>query len=298
MLPPIESLFVNDSAHDNQSNEDGGTVLESLESILESLQANQAQNSAPQFKTVKEPTPAFYKHSTDDKAAFGQAFTPRMRPPTPRLTILNDGDTNAGEMVWLREASTVIGRTSGHIRLPHDPLVSGTHAEIVREGTAAPYRWILRDLGSSNRTFVSCAKALMRPDQIIILGSRRLQFRNSAIAMPRPSTQNPSTVLADSQEVLASLWPSLVEITATPNPLEIPLRGASLSVGQPGYGNDIELDDPLIAQHHAQIVRQPSGQWRIESKRSTNGVWIQTSAIRLSSLCRFQCGEQRFLFEQ
>ena len=290
---------MNASAHDSQYKEEGGTVLESLESIMESLQASRGQTPKPVVRTALEPTPPpFSNNPGDDSAALDQAFKPTARPPTPRLTILNDGEAVVGQTIWLREPLTVIGRTAGHIRIPHDPLVSGTHAEIVREGTAAPYRWILRDLGSSNSTFVSCAKGLMRPDIILILGSRRFRFRGPAIAPPASAAQNPGTVLADSREVLATLWPSLVEMIPTASPLEIPLRGVNLSVGRPGFGNDIELDDPLIAKHHAQIVRQPSGEWRIDSKRSKNGVWIQTSAIKLSGLCRFQCGEQRFLFEQ
>ena len=286
---------MNASAHDSQYKEEGDTVLESLESIMESLQASRGQTPKPVVRTAQEPTPPPVSNKPGDDSA---AFKPTVRPPTPRLTILNDGEAVVGQTIWLREPLTVIGRTAGHIRIPHDPLVSGTHAEIVREGTAAPYRWILRDLGSSNSTFVSCAKGVMRPDIILILGSRRFRFRGPAIAPPASASQNPGTVRADSREVLATLWPSLVEMTPAASPLEIHLRGVNLSVGRPGFGNDIELDDPLIAKHHAQIVRQPSGEWRIDSKRSKNGVWIQTSAIKLSGLCRFQCGEQRFLFEQ
>ena len=285
---------MNASAHDSQYKEEGDTVLESLESIMESLQASRGQTPKPVVRTAQEPTPPPVSNKPGDDSA---AFKPTVRPPTPRLTILNDGEAVVGQTIWLREPLTIIGRTAGHIQIPHDPLVSGTHAEIVREGTAAPYHWILRDLGSSNGTFARFAKGVMKPDIILILGSRRFRFRGPAIAPPASAAQNPGTVLADSREVLATLWPSLVEMIPTASPLEIPLRGVNLSVGRPGFGNDIELDDPLIAKHHAQIVRQPSGEWRIDSKRSKNGVWIQTSAIKLSSLCRFQCGEQRFLFE-
>ena len=285
---------MNASAHDSQYKEEGDTVLESLESIMESLQASRGQTPKPVVRTAQEPTPPPVSNKPGDDSA---AFKPTVRPPTPRLTILNDGEAVVGQTIWLREPLTIIGRTAGHIQIPHDPLVSGTHAEIVREGTAAPYHWILRDLGSSNGTFARFAKGVMKPDIILILGSRRFRFRGPAIAPPASASQKPSTELADSRKVLATLWPSLVEMTHAASPLEIPLRGVNLSVGRPGCGNDIELDDPLIAKHHAQIVRQPSGEWRIDSKRSKNGVWIQTSAIKLSSVCRFQCGEQRFLFE-
>ena len=67
-------------------------------------------------------------------------------------------------------------------------------------------------------------------------------------------------------------------------------------MGRPRCGNDIELDDPLIAMYHGQIFLKPDGIWRLEAKPSKNGVWVQVRSIGLSGSCRFQCGEQRFLF--
>ena len=79
--------------------------------------------------------------------------------------------------------------------------------------------------------------------------------------------------------------------------LVIPLSGSLLSIGRPNWGNNIQLEDPLIATYHAQIVQHPGGIWRLEAKPSKNGVWAQVRSIRLNRSCRFQCGEQRFLLE-
>jgi hypothetical protein len=53
--------------------------------------------------------------------------------------------------------------------------------------------------------------------------------------------------------------------------------------------------DPLTATYHTQIIEQ-GGIWRIEARPSKNGVWVQVRSIPLTRSCRFQCGEQRFLF--
>jgi pSer/pThr/pTyr-binding forkhead associated (FHA) protein len=218
-----------------------------------------------------------------------------MRPATPRLILLDDGESMEGEVMRLREQVTVVGRNDGQVRLPHDPLVSGKHAEIVREGSGTASRWILRDLGSSNGTFVCCSKTVLRPDRLIILGSRRYRFRLPQPAT-KPATAAGPTQMVDTAPIMDQMWPALVETTQPDSNAQILLAGMALSVGRPGCGHRIELDDPFIAAHHAEIRRESSGDWVIEAKPSRNGIWVQIRAIRLSEMCRFQCGEQRFLF--
>jgi pSer/pThr/pTyr-binding forkhead associated (FHA) protein len=67
-------------------------------------------------------------------------------------------------------------------------------------------------------------------------------------------------------------------------------------MGRPGCGNQVEIDDPCLAERHARIVCDSQGRWHLEALPSKNGVWVQVSAIRLTAVCRFQVGEQRFLF--
>ncbi len=63
--------------------------------------------------------------------------------------LILDGDRK-GEEVPLEEGRFTIGRKDKNDLVLHDPRVSGFHAEIVREGKG----WILRDLGSTNGTFL------------------------------------------------------------------------------------------------------------------------------------------------
>lgn len=263
-----------------QRPDDGSTLLEPLDA----LQAGDHHTAFEPHHTAFEPRDATAYEPLRPvpfpplpAALAEKAFRPSLRPAVPRLTILDDGETECGETIRLREAATVIGRTEGAVRLPNDQRISARHAEIVRTDAGPAGDWILRDLDSKTGTFVRCLGTDLRPDRLIVLGSRRFRFQWPA------STQ---------------AMPTLVE-TTNANPgqrLVIPLPRPFLSVGRPGCGNDIELDDPLIAKFHAQIIQQPGGTWRLEAKPSCNGVWAQVRSIRLTRSCRFQCGEQRFLF--
>lgn len=283
----------------NQGDDDGGTVLEPIGQLLPGVPLPQhavVAGSPPPRMTMLEAVPPVPAAPGMPAASSGTAestFCPVIRPPVPMLTVLDDGDLANGEVVRLRDHVTVIGRSEGTVRIAHDPLVSGRHAEIMREGAAPPYRWTLRDLGSSNGTFVSCIGTTLRPDRLIILGSRRFRFQPSSAQASMPIK---GTMMIDSKRLAEQSWPTLVETTNTTNPLRISLAGPSLSVGRPGHGNRIEIDDPLLAPLHASITLTASGEWRIEARPSRNGIWVQINAIRLVPVCRFQCGEQRFLF--
>lgn len=263
--------------------EDRGTILESTDGL----------RPRPAVGTALEPVPPAQRPA----AAMVQEvlFRPTVRPPVPKLVLLDDGDQMSGEVVRLRDAATLIGRSEGQVRIPHDPLVSAKHAEIVRDGTGRVARWVLRDLGSANGTFVRCGRSLLRQDRLLIIGSRRLRFRPADDA--GASTGGPAgTVLVDVTSTEGAAWPALVETAQTANGRQITLSGADVVLGRQGCGNAVELDDPLLAPRHARIFRGATGAWTIEALPSVNGVWVQVVEVELSSPCRFQIGEQRFVF--
>jgi pSer/pThr/pTyr-binding forkhead associated (FHA) protein len=275
--------------------ETGRTMLEPISVVQELIEdlAAQPSSGGPAGgppRTMMEPLPVGAQMPVAE-----EAFRPRLRPSVPRVTILDDGEVTQGETVRVRDAITLIGRSEGSLRVPHDPLISSRHAELVREGAKAPYRWMLRDLGSSNGTFVRCGKTVLGPDRLILLGSHRLRFQPPA-ADPKLTEGELRTVPVDLRTMLSAGCPTLVETTGSRH-LTISLTKPLLTVGRPGCGNDIELGDPLIAPRHAEIVLDRSGDWRIEAKPSRNGVWVQIASIRLTKECWFQCGEQRFRFE-
>jgi hypothetical protein len=222
-------------------------------------------------------------------------FKPTVRPPVPKLVLLDDGDQLTGEVIRLRDAVTLIGRSEGQVCIPHDPIVSAKHAEIVRDGTGRVARWVLRDLGSVNGTFVRCGRALLRPDRLLMIGSRRLRFHPAGEAAAS-SGERDGTALVDVTGAEGAAWPALIETAHTARGRPIMLAGNDVLLGRHGCGNTVEFDDPLLAPRHARIFRGATGAWSIEALPSLNGVWVQVVEVELASPCRFQIGEQRFVF--
>jgi hypothetical protein len=92
------------------------------------------------------------------------------------------------------------------------------------------------------------------------------------------------------------VFPTLEEYSARTDPLQVPLRADRVTLGRTGGGADVELDDPLLAYHHATLARQRDGTWLITAEHTRNGVWVSTLAVTLTSPCHFRLGEQIFRF--
>ncbi|MEI6256614.1 MAG: FHA domain-containing protein [Planctomycetota bacterium] len=224
-----------------------------------------------------------------------QDFRPSMRPPVPVLTLLDDGSMEQGEEIRLRRERVAIGRTSGDVQLPNDPAISATHAELRRTQWNGGFQWHLHDMGSSNGTFVRCARAVLHENATLILGARRFRLRNPL----KPNTVAPvgyDTNPIDGRYLPEAVWPVLIEAIAKPSAVEFSLRSDRLIIGRAGGGGDIQLDDPLLANRHAELKRMRDGSWLISAETTRNGIWVSISTVALTSSCFFRCGEQRFRF--
>jgi len=222
-------------------------------------------------------------------------FRPGLRPPSPVLTVLDDGSTEQGDDIQVRQETLRIGRTSGDVRIRNDWAISGAHAEIRRSSWKGGYQWHLHDLDSVNGTFVRCLRAILHDSAILIIGSRRFRLTNPL----KPNTVSQvgrDTNPMDGVSIPATVWPVLQEASANPTALVCPLRSDRLVIGRTGGGADIELDDPLLAYRHAELKRMGDGTWIIVSETTRNGIWVSISAVGLSPNCYFRCGEQRFRF--
>jgi pSer/pThr/pTyr-binding forkhead associated (FHA) protein len=241
---------------------------------------------------VAAPAPSSEGFSPEDD----QEFRPSLRPPVPVLTLLDDGSHDRGEEIRLRTEVFAIGRTSGDLRLPHDPAVSSAHAEIRRMPWRGGYQWILHDVGSLNGTFARCTRAILHDTAVVILGSRR--FRVSNPLRPPVSVAAPAgqTNVLDNRHIPAVVYPVLEELSGKPDPLRLPLRSDKMTLGRTGGGADVELDDPLLAYQHATLTRQRDGSWLIVGDHTRNGVWVSTLAVAFTSQCHFRLGEQIFRF--
>jgi pSer/pThr/pTyr-binding forkhead associated (FHA) protein len=222
-------------------------------------------------------------------------FRPVLRPPVPVLTVLDDGSLEQGDDVRLRREQCSIGRTSGDVQLPNDTSVSGNHAEIRRTSWNGGFQWHLHDLNSVNGTFVRCVRAVLHQNAVLILGARRFRLRNPLKPNSLPAAGH-QTNLLDGMHISGTVWPVLVEASAKPGAVEFPLRSERLVIGRAGGGADIELDDPLLANRHAELKRLRDGTWMISAETTRNGIWVSVSAVGLTPYCFFRCGEQRFRF--
>jgi hypothetical protein len=272
--------------------DDPGTILESYDCVPMALPALPAAAMPPAAPSpVVQPIAA---------AADEVAYRSPYRWTAPRITICDDGSLDTGETVYVRSERIVIGRTQGDIVIGHDVAMSGSHAEVARRDVGGTYAWLLRDLGSSNGTLARARAVTLKPGITIMLGSKRYRFEPAGAGRTAvPLADEPgTTLLTDVRHAAAAAFPALVEVASpgTVAPARLPLRQPRMALGRPGFGNDIEVDDPCLARYHAVINRDLSGVWQLESQPSVNGVWVKVETIRLTDNCSFQCGEQRFKF--
>jgi len=210
------------------------------------------------------------------------------------LEILDDG-TEAGEAVRIRGSSYTIGRANGDLIIPHDDQMSGTHVRIERVFYDRKYQWILKDLDSTNGTFVRVAKATLENGELVMLGSYRYQFRASAVAAPQPDDSSGATRGWNTvQQSQGALTPTLVRLNSDGTEMPFALGESTLLIGQ---SDDCQIrvkDDPALSSQHAKISRSDNGQFVVQDLGSLNGTWIAIGERRIDRAAQFQIGEQRF----
>lgn len=95
------------------------------------------------------------------------------------LEIL-DGD-RAGDVLSLSDRPVRIGRKPGNDLVLADEKTSGVHAEVVVEGD----RYVLRDLGSTNGTFLDgkrVTEIVLSPGDVVTVGRLRVKYREATDA--------------------------------------------------------------------------------------------------------------------
>jgi len=216
------------------------------------------------------------------------SWRPQLRAVTPLLVIFDDGSQTQGETVRLRSQVTEIGRVRGDVIIPQDPDISSLHAAIECVGEFPSVRFRLRDLESTNGTFVRQASAALHHEMELILGSHRYRW------LEKNSTgRSIATLMRIDDERKFDLQPGRA--------YDI---GRSLSANNDGQNlcnSQIEIEaDPFLSLHHATIqLRSIEGHrmaWDIFDHASANGVWCRVQDCWLDEPTEFMCGEQRFLF--
>lgn len=283
--------------------DDPGTILDSYVSVPRALPGGAPAIPSPYARPAAAQAPAaalapVAAPAPSDEVLYRSSY----RWPAPRILICDDGSLEEGETVYVRSDTTVIGRTKGDIVIGHDTAMSGSHAELTRRDFGGKYQWVLRDLGSSNGTFVRARAVTLKPGITVQLGSKRYRFE-----LPSGTQMNPANgdandaktlLVSDFRSIPDDALPALVEGSSPHSAAQVryPFKTTRVTIGRPGCGNNIELDDLCLARLHAVVTRDVTGAWQLQAQPSLNGVWVRVDAIPLTNNNHFQCGEQRFRF--
>lgn len=168
-----------------------------------------------------------------------------------------------GKKIWLQSGQkVVIGRTEGSdCVIPHDGQISSRHFEV----ECSLQNCLLRDLGSSNGTFLNGQKveeALVRSGDLIVAGQTTFAVQiEDALALAPPLTPRPDLV-AQSPPMTPAAAPA-----ASPSPSKTipspPPKTSPISVPKP-YDAGLADEDPRVrreALHAAAWTRQ---RWLLE----------------------------------
>jgi pSer/pThr/pTyr-binding forkhead associated (FHA) protein len=291
----------NDGRTDPQPPRRVPTVLESVEEVRSQIRRLQTVKEAvPGFLSGSAPGAAVQPQPQTQPDADTQVFRPLHRPPVALLVVLDDGD-DSGETVRIRRDRFVIGRVEGDLVIPHDDAISGKHAEITRRLENGQLNWYLKDLNSSNGTFVRVARTLLGPQQEILLGSRRYRLESATPAgaseTNAPSNATRKWQIDSSAEIAAISAAALVEIGLPGAGTRLALSGTEHWIGRDPRQCSLFIDDRMLSPRHARLYRDSRGRWHIENAQSLNGLWFRISELHLERGGLFQCGEQRFMIK-
>lgn len=229
-------------------------------------------------------------------------WVPQIRSATPLLRVLDDGHQAEGETYRLRSQSTQIGRRQGEVQIPQDDEISSLHATIERicDTTSSGTRFRLRDLASTNGTFVRQKVVQLEQSSEFIMGNHRYRWNEqntggrSVAKLERVKDGKLTVPLLPGTDY--QIGRRFLSQENSPSP-----RHPQFVVTAYAERRCIELDDdPYLDRNHATIrYRSPPGHrpcWEVVDDDSTNGIWTRTSEFWLDEPTEFLCGEQRFLF--
>lgn len=265
--------------------------------VLESVEEIRAQIRGAAFPREPVEVPAGAAEPEQD----AKPFRPTLRPSMALLTVLDDGE-ETGEVLRIRGNSFLIGRVEGNLTIPHDSGISGRHAEISRRFENGEHRWYLKDLQSTNGTFVRAATVILADEQELLIGGRRLRFEVARPSQPAPPA-GPEANATRKWEALAGPQSiatghcAMVDISPGRAGRRFTLTESEYWVGRDPRLCSIVIDDPLVDRKHARLSRDEKNRWVMANARSRNGLWARVEEVALGRGGLFQCGEQRFLFK-
>jgi pSer/pThr/pTyr-binding forkhead associated (FHA) protein len=267
-----------------------GTRLETEDDVRRALQAHRpaARGGLPAANAVA---------AADDCP---RLFRPTLRPPTPILTVCDDG-SESGETIRIRKDRFVIGRTEGDLTIPNDAQISGRHAELQQSWVKEKYRWSLIDLQSTNGTYVRVGQAVLEHGQEFLVGCTRFRFENQSPAdsvPPKPMSAAVQSTRFWQPPAAIGQCAAIVELTSVGTGARFLLDSPENWLGRDAASCQIVLSkDAVASARHARIRRDEDGRWTLENNKSVNGVWLRVEQIAFNGTCRFMLGEQKFTIQ-
>lgn len=196
-------------------------------------------------------------------------FRPTMRPPMAVIRVWDDNQ-QTGRLVRILNDRFTIGRSQADLVVPHDVQVSGLHAEIVR--SPSNDSWRLRDLNSTNGTFVKVRNLSLRDGMELFIGGQRFRFDEKRRGV------------------------KLSVLAAIGDHESIKIENNELWVGRSAAAPECLQRDLMLGDKDAYIFQSKPGRWLLHEGCSVNGVWAKVKEVPLLSGCQFQLGEQRIGF--
>lgn len=228
-------------------------------------------------------------------------YHPCQRPALAWLGILDDA-SEAGEWLRLRTNRLTIGRVNADVVIPFDNLISAQHAELYRSTHEGENFWTLRDLNSTNGTYVRVLDAALMPGQHLLLGGGHFRFEDPLAdyqtsevdTYPEQDERVPTQCIDEGDQ--AALLARLVELTEKGVGRRLRLDRSDNWLGRdPTRCNLVVGDDRMLSPVHARLYRGEKGTWRIADLNSLNGVWLRVKKVKFRRTGYFQLGEQRFI---
>jgi NADPH-dependent 2,4-dienoyl-CoA reductase/sulfur reductase-like enzyme/pSer/pThr/pTyr-binding forkhead associated (FHA) protein/Fe-S-cluster-containing hydrogenase component 2/CRP-like cAMP-binding protein len=223
----------------------------------------------------QETTGLLDQHTTEMQTTREAVLVPI---PHPKVAV------SLREASLLQDKPTTIGRQAQAALCIEHRSVSRYHAEIsYSDGT-----YILRDMGSSNGTFLNHTPLLpgktypLHQNDHIRLGDVQFRFelRQPAFQHLQGTQLQTNTSRTVPEHVLARLpvTPTLVLIGQQTKPVVVPLEpGKRFTIGRDA-ANTIQLDDTATSHTHAELLPVEDG-FYIRDTNSRNGVFVNKAKI-------------------
>jgi pSer/pThr/pTyr-binding forkhead associated (FHA) protein len=181
--------------------------------------------------------------------------------------------------------------------MPHDAQMSSEHVEITRQLKDSKWSWRLKDLDSTNGTFVRISETPLSHDQELFIGGRLYRFQSEEVAeaaAPVVVDRAKTMMAGDAASVSTAASANLLEVTQGGPGKRIPLQ-ADQWIGRDNRLCQVVVDDPMVGDQEARIYRDKDDHWFVKKGKSLNGVWVRVTGVAIQGRgAHFQCGEQRF----